>query len=230
MNSLLEAFRRSFEGVRYRHRVSTTGDRIAAFLYDDLFSLAHSEKLVARVRAATDVVNTLNRIKGREGRRGDGTFGQLVPGAAARSEQGYVVKRGPVAALRVGAEMKVIGTKQIAQIDRVMNDLRSQAETFRRVTDKALTVGIVGVNFAEKYTSYEGKRAFPAKYPPSRDAPEIVARLERAVRPAYDELLILRFRATNSPPYPFEWIDEGETRMIYNSALLRLSNEYDARF
>jgi hypothetical protein len=126
--------------------------------------------------------------------------------------------------------MKVIGTKQIAQIDRVMRDLRDQAEVFRTITRASLAVGIVGVNFADKYTSYEGKRSFPAKYPPSRDAPEIVARLERAVRPAYDELLILRFRATNRPPYPFEWVNAEETQMIYNSALLRLSNEYDVRF
>ncbi len=230
MNRLLHAFRRSFDGVRYRHRVSTTGDRIAAYLYDDLLTLAYSEKLVERISAASDVVNTLNRVKGREGRRGDGTFGQLVPGASARVEAGYLVHRGPVATLRIGAEMKVVGTKQIAQIDRVMNDLLSQAATFRRTTRAALAAGIVAVNFAEKYTSYEGRRAFPAKYPPSRDAPEIVARLEQTVRPAYDELLILKFRATNRPPYPFEWIDEGETRMIYNSALLRLSNEYDVRF
>jgi hypothetical protein len=230
VNRLLNAFRRTFHGVRYRHRVSTTGDRIAACLYDDLVELAQSEKLVSRVRSGSDVVNTRNRITGRDGRRGDGTFGQLVPGAVARNEDDYLVKRGPVAALRIGAEMKIIGTKQLAQIDRVMNDLRSQADTFRRTTRGALAVGIVGVNFVSSYTSYEGRRAYPAKYPPGRDAPEIVVRLERFVRSAYDELLILKFRATNQRPFPFDWLDEDEALMTYNSALARLSSEYDARF
>jgi hypothetical protein len=210
--------------------VSTTGDRIAAFLYDDLVELAQSEKLVSRVRSGSEVVNTRNRITGRDGRRGDGTFGQLVPGAVARSGDDYGVKRGPVAALRIGAEMKILATKQIAQIDRVMNDLRNQAEIFRRTNRAALAVGIVGVNFASSYVSYEGRRAFRAKYPPGRDAPEIVARLERFVRSAYDELLIFRFCATNERPFPFDWIDEDEAVMTYNSALVRLSSEYDARF
>ncbi len=157
-------------------------------------------------------------------------MGQLVPGTKTRAETGYLVQRGPVATLRIGTEMKIIGTKQIAQIDRVMNDLRSQADTFRTVSRKALVVAIVGVNFADRYTSYEGARAFPAKYAPGRDAPEVVERLDRLVRPTYDELVILKFRATNRSPYPFEWVSQEDTRLLYSSALLRLGDEYEDRF
>ena len=230
MSKLLDAFRGTFDGKIYNHRISTTGDRIAAFLYDDLYLLGRSQKLRDRVDAAEEVVNSRNRVTGRVGRRGDGTFGQVVPDTKHRSESAYIVRRGPVATLRIGTEVKIVGTKKLAQIDRVINDLKSQASTFLQQTKSALTVGIAAVNFADKYTSYEGERAFPAKYPPSRDAPETVRRLGLKARPAYDEFLVLRFRATNRAPFPFEWVDEEETRMQYNSILVRLSNAYEERF
>ena len=37
-------------------------------------------------------------------RRGDGTFGELVPAAEASRQEGFVVARGPVATIEVGAE------------------------------------------------------------------------------------------------------------------------------
>ena len=230
MTKLLDAFRATFAEQVYKHRVSTTGDRIAVLLYDDLYLLGRSRKFCARVDVGEEVVNTRNRITGRDGRRGDGTFGQLVPGTKHWIEKPYVVSRGAVASLRIGAEVKIVGTKKLAQIDRVINDLRSQADTFRRQTRAAITVGIAAVNFADEYTSYEGKRAFPAKYPPSRDAPQTVRRLKADARDAYDEFLILRFRATNRAPFPFEWVDEKETEMQYNSILVRVGNEYEQRF
>ena len=230
MNALLKAFRTTFEGSVYRHRDSTLGDRLAAFLYDDLRSLEHSALLVGRIDNAEEVVNTRNRITGRDGRRGDGTFGQLIPGATWRTAPPYTVKRGPVATLRIGTEVKIVGTKKLAQIDRVITDLNSQADTFRTQTKAAITVGIAGVNFAGEYTSYEAERVFAAKYPPSRDAPEVVRKLRQLAAPAYDELLILRFKATNRAPFLFEWVNEQETTMEYNSALVRISNEYDDRF
>ena len=230
MNELLEAFRHTFEGKIYKHRVANLGDRIAGFLYDDLYSLGHSHKLVQRIDEPSEVVNTRNRITGKEGRRGDGTFGQLIPGTESRVVKPYNVRRGPVATLRIGTEVKILNTKKLAQIDRVMSDLKTQAETFRRQTRTAITVGIAGVNFADEYTNYEGKRRFPARYPPTRDAEETVDRLHRLARPAFDELLILRFRATNRRPFPFEWVDEKEVLMQYGSVLVRISNEYEERF
>lgn len=48
--------------------------------------------------------------------------------------------------------------------------------------------------------------------------------ITQKVTPAFDELLVLRFRATNVRPYPFEWVDAREATQLYGAALLRLSN------
>lgn len=176
------------------------------------------------------VVNSRNRVTGRDGRRGDGTLGELIPGAEPLTEAEFQVKRGPVATLQIGTEVKILATKMTAQVDRVMNDLRHQAQTFRLQSPKAIAVGIVGVNFADAYTGYEGTRQFEARYPPSRSAGEIVRRLSEKVRPEYDELLILRFKATNRAPFAFQWVDESGTRQEYAGLLLRLSHEYETRF
>ena len=41
---------------------------------------------------------------------------------------------------------------------------------------------------------------------------------------------MLRFKATNAPPYPFEWVDYNETRLDYAAALSRISARYQQRF
>ena len=199
---LLAQFRRTFEGQAYLHRKSTTGDRIAEYLYDDLVTLNRSPKLVARVMNGQVVVNSRNRVTGRVGRRGDGTFGERVPTVNPTPVQGYVVKRGAVANVEIGTEVKTLATKMVAQVDRVMTDLENQAEIFRALNPRAIRVALVGVNHAENYTGYEGTRVHPAKIPPSREAVEIIRRLEHRVRPRFDELIVLRFSATNSEPFP----------------------------
>lgn len=151
MDRLLAGFRNTFEGKAYLHRNSTLGDAIASLLYEDMWALGRSISFKQRVSAREVVVNTRNQISGKVGRRGDGTLGELVPGALTSEETGFQVSRGPVAALQVGAEVKIIATKMTAQFDRVMNDLKGQAQTFRDHGKAVLTVGIVGVNFAEAY-------------------------------------------------------------------------------
>lgn len=230
MDRLLLGFRSAFEGQPYLHRNSTIGAGIASVLYEDLLSLGRAPKFADRVNRVEVVVNSRNLVSGRVGRRGDGTLGDLVPGAAATKEEGFNVRRGPVATLHIGAEVKIIATKMTAQFDRVMNDLKNQASTFRDQSANALAVGIVGVNFADVYTGYEGTRQFDAKSPPSRSAPEIVRRLDEKVRAAYDEFLVLRFSASNRAPYSVHWVDERGTREQYSSILLRLSQIYEARF
>jgi hypothetical protein len=175
-------------------------------------------------------VNNLNRIRGREGRRGDGTLGVVPPTGKTRHEEGFDVHRGPVATLEIGAEVKIVATKLTAQIDRVMTDLRHQAEVFAGQSDRAIRVALVGVNFAHEYTGYEGTREHIAHTPPSREAPDIVRRLKQFVEPSFDELVILRFRATNREPFLFEWVDEKGTMLDYGSALVRISDEYERRF
>jgi hypothetical protein len=46
----------------------------------------------------------------------------------------------------------------------------------------------------------------------------------------FDEFQVLRFRATNVKPYPFDWIDLVKTEMEYSAVLTRVSRDYERRF
>lgn len=230
MYKLLTAFERVFRGNIYRHRASNIGDGIAAYVYEDLLDLGQSKKLLHHVSLNEVAVNTGNQIKGKKGRRGDGTFGHIVPKQTLTYDSEFRVPRGHVANLEIGTEVKIGATKLIAQVDRVINDLIKQAEIFRLHNPFALRVAVVGVNFAPTYTGYEGERQYVAKIPPAREAADFASRIERTVGPNYNELLLLKFRATNSSPYDFEWVNLNETEQLYGSVLVRLSAQYDQRF
>lgn len=122
----------------------------------------------------------------------------------------------------------------IKQIDRVIGDLSRQTEEFKKRGGRPICVGIVGVNFAEQYTSYEGERTFPTdgrKYKhPIQEAPDAISRLRQRVAAIFDEFLILQFDASNTPPHPFSWVRESETLLEYSAPLTRLCREYDRRF
>ena len=124
----------------------------------------------------------------------------------------------------------MFATKMIAQVDRVLCDLWRQSNALRGQNQHAIRVAIVAVNHASGYTGWEGQRSTIARAAPAKDAPEIIRRVEIEVRPLYDELLVLRFSATNRPPYTFSWVNPTQTRHEYNSILLRVSDEYEARF
>jgi len=228
--NLLRAFGDVFRGQKYNHRVSNTGDMIASHLYEDLLALGDSKKFTQNVEARIGVVNTGNQVKGKKGRRGDGTFGRIVPGVPATSIAGFAVARGPIANLELGAEVKVVATKMIAQIDRVTTDLNNQAKVFRGLNPNCITVGIAGVNHAPQYVGYEGNRLYVAKKAPAKEADEIIRRLDRDVRANYDEFLILPYSATNIEPFPFAWIGEKNVRQEYASLLVRLCDLYERRF
>jgi hypothetical protein len=203
---------------------------IAGYLYEDLLELNQSPKLVKRIKSAEVAVNTGNQIKGKKGRRGDGTFGRVVPGNPLTGTPGWFVPRGLVAHLEIGAEVKIGATKLIAQVDRVINDLSTQGQIFRSHNANVIAVGIVGVNYADSYVGWEKDRSFIAKTAPAREAPEFASRIERAVGRHYDELLVLKFKATNIEPYDFHWRNRLETEQLYGSALVRISAEYERRF
>jgi hypothetical protein len=230
MPRLLDAFQALFAGQVYKHRNSTQGDKVAGFLYDDLLQLGRSKKLVDRVSKGDCVVNNQNRVFGRPGRRPDGTFGVLVPGAQGEPRPPYLVQQGPLAQLEIGAEVKILATKMIAQIDRVMSDLEKQAKVLTRQNPNAVRIAIVGVNHATKYEGQEGSRSFAATVIPANEAAAVIARIEAEVRPMYDELLILPYAATNLSPFSFKWVNVTRTRNEYNSILVRVSDEYQARF
>jgi hypothetical protein len=232
--AVLKAFRSLFEGRPYFHRDSSLGDRVASYLYEDLYNLGKSAKLKERVDDRSRVLNAQNLTVGVLRRRGDGTFGERVPVARPITDEGFAVARGPVANIEIGVESKILAKAMIKQIDRVIGDLNRQTDEFKRRGGQPICVGIVGVNFAPQYTSYEGARTFPTdgrKYKhPLQEAEDAISRLKQRAAPSFDEFLILQFQASNTPPHSFSWVREGETLLEYSALLTRLSRAYDSRF
>lgn len=232
---LLIEFRRLFEGTKYLHRRPNLGDFVAMHLYEDLVAIKKSDRYVLSVESMSRVLNVQNRRKGIDARRGDGTFGELIVGEEPTIDPGYKVARGPVATIEIGVEVKIILKAMIKQIDRVKSDLANQVLNFklRAGSSRPICVGIVGINYADVATGYEGDRATRTdgrrhKHP-IQEAEQARQRL-LPIRDLFDELVILRFRARNEEPYEFEWANEKETRLDYGAALIRISNEYEKRF
>lgn len=230
---LLDAFRGLFDGQAYLHRKSNLGDLVAMHLYEDLHTLGRSPKLVTRVNSELSVLNTMNHRHGIKARRGDGSFGETVPGADIIKDPGFAVSRGPIATIEVGVEVKILMKAMIKQIDRVASDLRGQAAHFRSRGGNPICVGVVGINHADHCTGYEGTRSFPTdgkthKHP-IQEALAAEARLMQHAAAAFDEFIILRFKATNEDPFPFAWVNAKGTQLDYGAALARISQEYQAR-
>ena len=89
---LLDAFRGLFEGTRYQHRRPGQGDFVSYHLYEDLHDLGTSQLLVGRIDDRERVLCVANTRQGIAARRGDGTFGELVPGVVPRQAGGFVVE------------------------------------------------------------------------------------------------------------------------------------------
>jgi hypothetical protein len=233
---LLNEFRRLFEGKVYKHRASNQGDFVAMHLYEDLVTVQRSSRFIEAVVTRQDrVLNVQNRRRGIIARRGDGTFGEIIPGETPIFDSGYQVGRGPIATVEIGVEVKILAKAMIKQIDRVINDLRNQVVQFGRGGGHPICVAIVGINEAETTIAYEGDRPFPTTgkagfLHPFQEAPEAARRLQSLAAPDYDEFLILRFKSTNAASYPFEWADYNETRLNYAAALSRISARYQQRF
>ena len=157
---LLEQFQKLFEGVKYRHRKSNLGDQVASFLYEDLFNLGRSPKFVAAVSNKSRVLNRKNQPVGSNARRGDGTFGEGLPHIVAVTIPDHMVAIGDVATIEIGAEVKVLAKAMIKQLDRVGTDMINQLKEFRTHGGNPICVGIVGINYAPRYTSYEGRKAW----------------------------------------------------------------------
>jgi len=223
---LLRTFRSLFEGTQYKHRDSSLGDLVAGQLYEDLVALNKSKKLTERVQAHERVVNLGNKAVGRPSRRGDETFGELVPTTIALTESGLLVARGEIANIEIGTETKILAKAMIKQIDRVIGDLLRQVDEFKGTGGNPICIGVVGINFASAYTSYEGEREWPTdgkkhKHP-SQEAEEAERRLFSRASAKFDEFQILRFRATNIAPFPFQWVNYEDTSKEYAALLTRV--------
>jgi len=229
-------FRRVFEGKIYKHRASNQGDFVAMHLLEDLIAVGRSPKLIEAAIGRKDrVLNAQNKRRGVAARRGDGTFGEIIPGEIAVTDPGYLVARGPIATAEIGIEVKVLAKAMIKQIDRVINDLRNQVVQFNRGGGHPICIAVIGINQAESTIGYEGDRPFPTTgkqgfLHPFQEAEEAARRLRSEVAADFDEFLILRFKATNASPYPFQWVNYNETRLDYAAALSRISARYQQRF
>lgn len=231
--ALLRQFEATFRNGPYIHRNSQLGNRIADCLYEDLYAIGISAKFNQGVDSRTHVLNPKGISPGIRARRGDGSFGDLIPGAKAVVVPGFVVARGPTADVEIGAEVKILAKAMIKQIDRVIGDLRRQADEFHQKSATSLTVGIVGINFAQQYVSHEGDRRYPTSGlsgspHPAQEARQAEREVLHAADP-YTEFIQLGFRATNEPPYDFEWVNPQKVREGYAARLVRLLRTYDSR-
>ncbi len=204
-------------------------------LYEDLVDVAISPKLVARAQQGTRVLTSTNLVVGVQARRGDGTFGHLVPGTTPVQDPGFQVSRGPTATLEIAIEVKILAKAMIKQIDRVCNDLNHQAQVFNAAPGHPITIAIVGINHAQVYRSYEGDRVWDTTgtdghLHPYQEAPEAEQRLIQRASTSFSEFLALRFSASNAEPYTFAWVNAAQTEQLYGAALVRISNEYEQRF
>lgn len=205
-------------------------------LYEDLIAINRSKKLIDAVVERKDrVLNVQNKRRGVTARRGDGTFGEIIPGETPIVDPGYVVARGPIATVEIGLEVKVLAKAMIKQIDRVINDLRNQVVQFKRGGGNPICVAVVGINCADHTIGYEGERPFPTTgkagfLHPFQESPEAERRLRAHAGGEFDEFFILRFKATNEGSFPFEWSNYKETRLDYGAGLVRISATYQQRF
>lgn len=65
---------------------------------------------------------------------------------------------------------------------------------------------------------------------PFQEAEQAERRLVPRILPVFDEVVVLRYDASNSAPFPFKWVDAVTTETEYAASLLRISCEYEKRF
>jgi hypothetical protein len=227
---LVSKFEETFRSGPYIHRNSQIGNRIADYLFDDLYDLDNTSRLHRDIDAGLRALNPKGLSPGLNARRGDGSFGPLVPGHRPRIYPGHSVAIGQTAEVDIGIEVKILAKSMIKQIDRVVSDLCGQARHFGTKSPNAITVGLVGINLAESYTSYEGTREYPTgEYGPHpvSEAPEAERRLLASAAPCYTEFLIFTFKASNVAPWDFSWVRLNRINDEYGAALRRVLRSYE---
>jgi len=237
---MLDAFRALFDGHIYRHRSSGQGDLISRELYEDLYNIRRSSKFNSSVDRLQRGLNIGNIRQGISARRGDGTLGELVPGQPVTQVSGSAIARGRVATLDIGVEVKILNKAMIKQINDRIAGLQSQAEYFAKGRDgrrrgNPIAAAIIGLNCAEYTIGYEGDRSYrtdgSGNQPhPNQEVDEVERRLTAEVRPSFDEMVVLRYKATNEAPFAFAWANENEARATYGASLVRIALEFEKRF
>jgi len=226
---LLQVFREAFEGTVYKHRISTTGNKIGRELFEDLFRHTVSSLYTDNVRSGACIVSRGGGVHGKVIRRNDSVFGRPPAGLPGRkAAPGYAVIEGTVAEPRIGCEVKILAKAQLKQIDRVINDLEGFALRMKRLNKKCINAAVVGVNHEPNYVGFEGAREFRHRL--RADEPFVVMNRLGVLTASYDEVLLLSFKATNQPPFPFSWGGARKVELDYASVLTRIGEQYQERF
>jgi hypothetical protein len=125
------------------------------------------------------------------------------------------------------ANLKKFTAREIlaqSERDRVISNLINQVTQFKRCGNP-ICIAFVGINFAEQYVSFEGRKRWLTDGKKYKHPIQEATPAERRPGSCFDEFQILRFRASNARPFPFEWVDLGTTEMEYSSVLTRVSRE-----
>jgi hypothetical protein len=227
---LLETFRLSFAAQVYKHRNSTIGNKIGRQLFEDLLTHRVCAAYVADVQNGRGVVNSGGSIlTPRQIRRNDSVYG--CPPAGAELEpirEGFNLLEGPVAEPRIGCEVKIIAKSQQKQIDRVVSDLENFVRRMNELNRNCINLAVVGINHETNYVGHEGERSF--RHLLRANEPKMVHAKLKILLESYDEVLVLRFRATNQEPYPFRWLSDKEVNLDYGAVLTRIGEAYQRRF
>jgi hypothetical protein len=227
---LLESFYRIFHGSVYKHRDSTVGNKIGRCLFEDLLTHSVSVRYTQHVISGAGVVNGYGRVQTpRYFRRNDSVFGKPPVGAPTQQSSAFQVPDGSVAEPRIGCEVKIIAKSQQKQIDRVINDLEGFARRMKHLNRRCINVAVVGINHESDYVGHEGERTFRHALK-KQESLKVEQKLRERLLELYDELLLLSFRATNQPPYPFNWLNPEQMNLVYGAALTRIGVEYQRRF
>lgn len=149
-------------------------------------------------------------------------------------ESGYSVARSQLATIEIGVEVKILMKAMIKQIDRVTGDMIKQVSEFRHGGGNPISVGLVGINYADETTSFEGARTHVTdgkkNKHPFQEAAKAKLRLEQQAVPHFDEFLFLECKARNVEPFIFEWLNQSATIEAYGAILTRISRKYETRF
>ncbi|HWP57337.1 MAG TPA: hypothetical protein VNL14_05580 [Candidatus Acidoferrales bacterium] len=227
---LLESFRKTFEGRVYKHRDPTVGNKIGRYFFEDMLDHSVSARYTHHVASRLGVVSIHGKVQTpRDIRRNDSVFGIPPAGAVLREASGFRVIEGPVAEPRIGCEVKIVAKSQQKQIDRVINDLEGFARRMKRLNRRCINLAVVGVNHESDYVGHEGARSFRHALK-AQESAKVEQKLRERLIDVYDELLLLSFRATNQPPYPFHWLNPIEVDVAYGAALTRVGAQYQSRF
>jgi hypothetical protein len=197
---LLDQFPELFAGKAYLHRISNQGDIVASYLFEDLYDLGRSKKFCDTVQKQERVANIKTSKSGKTKRTWRRDFWGESSTAAAVLPPGLSVAIGDVATIEIGTEVKILAKAMIKQLDRVGTGWMTKPRNSARTAISYLCWNL-GRELRSLFTPAMKQ---PKVWPTDGKTYRILFRrlptqsvvLWRALSLQYDEILVLRFRAT----------------------------------